>query len=191
MGNQELCDHLVALHDSTLEHPCDKCHNKVFPSELTLKIHQIEEHDYNPFKRDTNSVTDQKVIVTTKKPFKCDKCDQYLTSKRTLEQHVKQVHDSANHRFKCDKCDKSFYEMSRLRNHVKAIHGKSKKVKCDMCDQVYASKVNLAAHKRLKHGENLPKCSICSEPKRNEKMLAKQKKKKNFGKKKKKKKKKK
>merc|ERR1712029_1228886 len=101
-SNQELCDHLSVLHHLTLEHPCDKCQNKVFPSELTFKIHQIEEHDYNPFKRDTNSVTDQEVIVSQKKTFQCPQCDNYLASKRVLEQHFRQVHDSANHQYKCD-----------------------------------------------------------------------------------------
>ena len=173
-SNQELCDHLSVLHNLTLEHPCDKCQNKVFPSELTLKIHQIEEHDYNPFKRDTNSVTDQEVIVSQKKTFQCPQCDKYLASKRVLEQHFRQVHDSANHQYKCDKCDKSFYEMSRLKKHIKQIHTtKSKEVKCDMCDKVFANKNLLQCHKRWTHSENAPICTICSKPKPNEKKLAK------------------
>ena len=88
-----------------------------------------------------------------KRDFKCSLCEATFSTQRSLNRHVKVVHEK-NLPFKCSEndCDKSFGEQHRLKNHVKEVHeGIRKTFLCNHCGKGLCSNQQLKRHENKFH----------------------------------------
>ena len=58
---------------------------------------------------------------TQEKPFICTICDRKVSSKISLDVHMKRIHTKEKLN-KCEGCDASFYEAVELNRHLRAMH---------------------------------------------------------------------
>ena len=86
------------------------------------------------------------------KSFKCETCDKIFGAKRSLQQHLKLVHENIKSE-KCNLCDKAFGSNQQLRIHLKIVHQKTneKKETCKLCSKTFHYKWNLASHMKYLH----------------------------------------
>lgn len=118
-------------------------------------------------------------------PFKCPDCDKSYSFKRTLTDHIRQVHQHV--RYGCDLCGKEFVSRDVLRIHKK-LHTKEehqchicyqvfqqrmylrkhmavhdlKKFNCDDCGKIFRFKEQLKQHMRVHTGEKPFGCEMCT-----------------------------
>ena len=58
---------------------------------------------------------------TKEKPFICTLCDRKVSSKISLDVHMKRIHTKEKP-YKCEGCDASFSEAVELNRHLRAMH---------------------------------------------------------------------
>lgn len=75
-------------------------------------------------------------------PFKCSECGKSYSFKRSLADHIRQVHQ--NVRYGCDLCSKEFVSRDVLRIHKK-LHT-NEEHRCAVCDQVFQQRMYLRKH---------------------------------------------
>ena len=173
---KELDDHLNQEHSMSKDHDCSKC-NEAFVSKSLLANHLYEVHDFDPMKETDEhlpiDLEPKKVIKdTSDRQFKCEHCDAYLKSTRTLNDHIKQVHQKEFHTHFCTECDWSTYEAFKLKQHYIVQHTE-KHMKCDHCDRKFSSQTILKQHMRTKHlKKNHVSCPECDKNFINKKLLA-------------------
>ena len=113
--------------------------------------------------------------------FKCDVCDHQYTSRRSLNRHLKNVHNEKipdlpprgrysninekvlKHKriFECDMCDKIYTEKRNLDHHRKRVHYVTTDVpvgefKCQQCDKQFVKRHTLKYHMDKIHSISLP-----------------------------------
>ena len=81
---------------------------------------------------------------SAEKISKCLKCDKTFMYKKSLHQHVKEMH--MNNMYQCDNCDMIFQKQSNLNRHQISVHMAMKTFKCQSCDKVFKRKDNLLRH---------------------------------------------
>ena len=172
----ELNEHLHLNHDMKNEHFCAKC-SEAFVTKTVLTSHLMELHDYNPtIESDEPINIDKKNISLDKinpKKFKCEECNVYLSSSRTLDGHNKQFHIKESHNHFCNECDWSTFEATRLRKHYLGKHAE-KQFGCDQCELRFSIQSRLQRHKKEIHKKDLQySCSVCKKAFRSKKSLAK------------------
>ncbi|XP_053688216.1 zinc finger protein 62 homolog [Sabethes cyaneus] len=153
--------------------------DEVFP--LTIKSEEILEQKVSlnrandgsckllRHKRDFNQCPVCGVIVKSKlkhhlmrhsvpggRPFKCSECDRAYSFKRSLNDHVRQVHE--NIRYPCDICEKEFVSRDVLRIHRKLHLDES--YQCDICAQTFQQRVYLRKHMAMHEGKRFS-CDDC------------------------------
>ena len=160
----ELSDHMCFAHKAAKEHTCEEC-NRVFSTKILLSIHMFERHihDYN-MKELPETISPaiasqlQKlqalvhVLTEDTSKFKCTQCSKLLSSERTLNAHVRQVHQKHTHNQFCPHCKFSTYEKYRLDKHIEQ-HNEVKKFQCELCDYLAVNKKAVEDHVRSKHSK--------------------------------------
>ena len=101
----------------------------------------------------------KKGVHDPNKLFQCHYCDQELTSKLRLENHLK-IHTD-DKPYKCSYCSAAYAMKCTLQVHQR-IHTGERTFKCETCNAVFAQKHSLIVHKRIHTGEKPFKCHICN-----------------------------
>ena len=113
----------------------DLCHVcKKYFEPLELHVHVLEKH--------------------SKKIIKCKICDEVYASKRSLNDHTRNVHQGERN-FKCDICGKSFYKSNKYFAHIKHhTHIDA----CNICDKSFK---DLKHHILHVHEDRKTECGYC------------------------------
>ena len=161
----ELNDHLHLDHDMKNEYFCAKC-CEAFVTKTVLTSHLIELHDYNPTMASDKpmSIDKTNISLDKNKPrnFKCEECNVYLSSSRTLSDHNKQIHLKESHIHFCKECNWSTFEATRLKKHYQQQHGE-KQFACEECNSKFSTQSRLKRHKQDIHNktDHQYSCSVC------------------------------
>ena len=165
-SNKELSEHYTTVHETKETFNCTKCdHNEA--TKALLSIHCIDRHNMNPF--NSNELVNEKTVqgiqvAEDDKAYRCPICSKKLTSKVTLNNHIKQVHDKTNH-VKCELCPRTFNYPSELKKHVLCRHTAPTKFPCSQCSYVTNHKSSLNQHFRKVHEKKYKyKCTVCERP---------------------------
>ena len=156
---------------------CSVC-NTMFVKKLFLTNHLCEMHGFDPTKETDSNISlhiDPAKIFKdpVDRRFKCEECDVYLKSVRTLGDHNKQHHQKESHNHFCTECDWSTFEATRLRKHYLAKHAE-RNIKCNQCSAKFACKTLLTSHVRRLHERRfLHSCPECGEKLRTVSLLRK------------------
>ena len=92
-----------------------------------------------------NIVTIRQLRKVTVK-YSCEFCDYKATTKNTLQNHVKSIHDGV--KYSCEYCEYKATTKSDLRRHVKSIHD-GVKYSCEYCDYKGIRRLRKAAFKSM------------------------------------------
>ena len=93
------------------------------------------------------------------KPEICPHCKKEFREKRSLEKHIRAIHD-AERPYPCEHCTESFRNPIELKNHINR-HLKDYPFKCDVCSMTFQKQEALTTHYRLHTGEKPYVCPIC------------------------------
>ena len=99
-------------------------------------------------------------------------CQKVFRAKRYLMSHQKMIHQTAT-KFKCDVCDYMTIYRKSMQDHMENLHGSMEKnKKCDECDYVTHRLRNLIRHGRRKHQIiRREECPICGKSLMNKETL--------------------
>lgn len=77
--------------------------------------------------------------------YKCQKCDRFYSSKKSLDRHTSTHNDKE---FKCDSCDKQFFCLDKLHKHVNLHRAKEKPkpVLCKICNKSFRKIDTMVRH---------------------------------------------
>ena len=104
----------MSYHEDTKKYQCNLC-EKVFSSKGTLKQHGIDVHNEIRLECEICKKTvvngyfekHMRDMHSDIKDFHCNFCENKFTTKITLKQHVKYVHEKKYEK-QCESCDKAF-----------------------------------------------------------------------------------
>lgn len=102
---------------------------------------------------DDSLQTHLKTIHEGKRNLRCNLCEKQLTTKNSLNMHIKTSHVGEKKNYECEKCNKKFRNSSHLKAHFESIH-LGKKYKCITCEKEFSCKCNLKQHFSTSHGNN-------------------------------------
>ena len=165
-SQRELADHYHTVHEVKDTFQCTKCvHGE--PTKALLSLHYIDAHEMNPF-NDSELVNEKTIkgiqVQEDEKAYQCPICNKRLTSKVTLNNHMKQYHDTSNH-VKCELCPRTFIYPSELKKHILNKHTAPSKFPCSQCSYVTNRKTDLNNHVRVVHDKIFRyKCNVCEKP---------------------------
>ncbi|EGI70566.1 Glutathione S-transferase [Acromyrmex echinatior] len=77
--------------------------------------------------------------------YKCQKCDRFYSSKKSLDRHISTHNDKE---FKCDSCDKQFFCLDKLHKHINLhrVKEKPKPVLCKICNKSFRKIDTMVRH---------------------------------------------
>jgi uncharacterized Zn-finger protein len=61
-----------------------------------------------------------KFVGSSQKKFKCEICQNFLSTKYSLNSHKRSVHETAMS-FQCNICKKEFYQIGDINKHIKTV----------------------------------------------------------------------
>uniref|UniRef100_H2YXE0 C2H2-type domain-containing protein n=1 Tax=Ciona savignyi TaxID=51511 RepID=H2YXE0_CIOSA len=174
---RSLLRHIKNVHEHEKRFSCQIC-GKCFGQSGELKSH-MRVHDGSTECKDCNETfPDLKAFRRHRrfmhfdypaKTISCKLCDKKFSNERTLQNHVKCIHDKKN-TFVCETCGKSFAYKATLKMHV-AVHSDNKdgvakttqkKFKCDTCGKEMWTHIGLRDHiSAAHHGKKNYKCEQC------------------------------
>ena len=160
-NGEELQKHLSNEHNLPNDHHCPNC-DLAFTIKILLARHLIQQHDFNEFKAAEFLGNTKKVVGNTEDPNRipCEQCHLTFSSKKTLRDHVKQVHRP--HDLKCEDCDFTTFVNYKLKKHRIRVHDPQIKFSCDQCSFKCNIKCDMERHIAGKHkGTALHSCSEC------------------------------
>ena len=125
-------------------------------------------------------LSDDHVTEENKKPFKCNECGTDFRVKKTLDRHIKTVHegkDTPKFKIPCT-TDPQISNKGQIQNQVSSVHDGKKSLKsnpvkkneldnnikkvhdgkkpfgCNSCSKSFGSEKNLTSHINVVHGSN-------------------------------------
>ena len=81
------------------------------------------------------------------KDFSCMICQKSFKNKKTLQQHLKEMHIKVK---RCDSCIQTFSTGKKLLKHKMRFHGNGEVIKCEMCMTVFKTRKSYSVHKSKK-----------------------------------------
>ena len=91
------------------------------------------------------------------KMFPCDECDKLLSSKRALNDHKRQKHNSQKNVsaqiFKCGHCEVSFTKSWNLLRHLRNRHESGSSYRCFSCPTYFGELKALTDHQQQYHND--------------------------------------
>ncbi|XP_058812077.1 zinc finger protein 184-like [Topomyia yanbarensis] len=175
-------------HFHSLKHPfkctdCDQMFNRKHPLEQhTQLFHRInsksftlrrlkclycsrsfvERKYYNQHLKVYHQYRSERIQALTEKVQLCERCVITFKTKKSLQQHIKQVHssDRALHNFECPRCDKDLKIRSTLRLHLLTVHLGHLPFKCQRCEAGFPTRYAFMKHYRSVHVRTFP-CDDC------------------------------
>ncbi|GAB5355218.1 hypothetical protein AAMO2058_000187000 [Amorphochlora amoebiformis] len=90
----------------------------------------------------------------------CTDCGKLFSSKSTLAQHKRRIHDEVENHYKCKRCKAAFPSKAGLESHT-LVHCGWKPYKCMKCLRGFTQAGQLAIHNRIHQGVNPYQCHIC------------------------------
>ena len=131
---------------------CDFC-EKSFSDENVLGLHLKSIHksiiegrkkcefcDETFSNRSTKDLKNHVISIHEEKKFNCDDCNQSFSYRRSLINHVLQVHKNMK-KIQCANCTKCFFNISNLKKHFLAIHEKVERINCSVCPKTFSKKI--------------------------------------------------
>ena len=76
----------------------------------------------------------------------CKQCQQMFESIGQLKKHMKRSHAK---KFKCDKCDQEMSSLSAFEFHLLSCYTEISKFKCEKCDNEFITEIRLKNHQRM------------------------------------------
>ena len=144
-SEKKMLRHQIEAHTVEESVQCKLCDN-IFPKRQRLSIHMDRYH-------------------SLKKPAPeavCSQCGKIFSSERSLENHIKFVHEK-QYNYVCETCNRKCGKPSELKQHIEFAHQGIKRFSCDLCDHRVSSRALLPVHKSAKHGVPMPfSCEICA-----------------------------
>ena len=89
-------------------------------------------------------------------PAECDICAIKFTTKRSLQRHIKIIHEL--HMEKCPHCGREFKGKDSLKYHIKAFHAEKTTYNCDKCEYKAVRKESVKNHRLKVH---IYTCTFC------------------------------
>lgn len=103
-------------------------------------------------------------IVRHNQSFECTVCSRVLTTKASLQHHIRSVHN-AEKTHKCDVCSRMFFGICNLRRHIQNVHRGDKPIeneyRCTVCTYVTYCKHKLRSHSKWHKTERPHACIEC------------------------------
>ena len=133
---------------------CDKSFAKLHEVKEHIKIHAsiLETND------EVSSLATVHNFEFVKHP--CHICGVQLAAKKTLQNHIKSVHEGKKE-FPCSICNKDFAYVSSLKKHKKQVHDKVK-FECPQCESQLGCAWNLKKHIEYVHEKKKAfNCGLC------------------------------
>ena len=90
----------------------------------------------------------------------CDICQKKFTSRRSLDEHIKFVHEKERS-YACEVCSKPFSRKDVMICHVKDVLEQSGQNACGFCDKKFLKKKSKMVHERKHTAENPFVCDQC------------------------------
>ena len=130
-GLVSYCKHMNEMHPEVNELFCKIC-DKAHPKEGFIDTY--------------------KKCVKTVKPFHCDQCGQFFSTKCRLNDHYN-GHHSHQKLYKCDECGMTTYHATKMHSHKKVHKRERREVvfSCEFCGKEFCNKNYLTKHIRLFH----------------------------------------
>lgn len=133
---------------------CDMCKEKSEDFE-SLRKHFRKEHGMPAYIKCCEkklarkwALIDHILVHANPDLYRCERCDKTFKGKRYLNDHMENVHGSAEEKpFKCEQCNRFFAKETLLRSHI-ANH---KKILCKQCNQEFANSAELKDHLKVVH----------------------------------------
>ena len=146
--------HIFTVHEGHKNYKCESC-GKLFSGAIYLKKHI---HTFHEGHRDHMMVHNGKIYK-----YKCSKCPKTFTKASHMKRHM-DTHE--NIRSKCDICCKDFIFKKSLDTHIKTVHEEKRDYKCDICGKSSSSIQNYKSHLKIhRSGANEEvkrlKCNVC------------------------------
>jgi KRAB domain-containing zinc finger protein len=97
-----------------------------------------------------------------KKPYQCDLCGTTISTKYSLEKHMKLTHEETDLKHHCHICSKAFKNTNYLPRHIQAVHEGKKPFQCNVCSCAFYGKFKLEQHIQGVHEGTKPyHCHSC------------------------------
>ncbi|EDV92353.1 GH24093 [Drosophila grimshawi] len=95
------------------------------------------------------------------RPYVCEPCKLYFSTKQDLRVHNQRRHLKKEHI--CEMCGKTFAQNTQLKRHREATHEKKRRFQCNHCQKAYYKNFSLQEHIRNVHmgKRRMLKCPFC------------------------------
>jgi hypothetical protein len=151
----------AAVGSSSNEPTCDV---KIDPERQWLECLNNDEIKKEPLRRTCEKCGRVTMVKNHKCDTRCKICDKKLARKRTLINHMQNVHRAEPDckYFECDFCGLRFLKKGSIIKHLKLKHegGKIEEFQCDHDGKMFTSKTRLHDHMKNCH-RAASKCKVC------------------------------
>ena len=90
-----------------------------------IQTEEISQKNMKRHLRYVHGVADKNTFTVKelKRPFKCDQCSKWSSSKDNLKAHIRKKHsDTTNEQFICNHCENTFIKNQHLNAHIRDKH---------------------------------------------------------------------
>ena len=133
---------------------CTFC-DMVLPKGISLKLHQMEEHNFPENARYKCKICGEAFVKGAKytdhlqvHPLECRLCGKYFYRRQNMQLHMKR--HLGIKPYKCNVCEKAFLTKQKHDEH-KNVHTGNSPIKCNLCDESFRRHSNLIQHRNVHH----------------------------------------